>query len=88
MTCASVVDQVHGEVTQRYGVPMASFRHAVWPDEDDSTTAEAIWGSEVHPDWRVQQLLADVVVYYLEKSYARFCEMYGPADKSSSQEVS
>lgn len=88
MTGAFIVEQVHGEVTERYGVPMASFRHAVWPDDGDSTTAEAIWGSEVHPDWRVQQLLADVVVYYLEKSYARFCDMYGTVDKSSAREVS
>lgn len=67
---------------------MASFRHAVWPNINDTSTAETIWGSEVHPGWQVQQLLADTVVYYLEKSYARFCEVYGSADKPSRQEVS
>lgn len=66
---------------------MASFRHAVWPNTSETSTAETIWGSEVHPDWQVQQLLADVVVYYLEKSYARFCEVYGSAEEPSIQEV-
>lgn len=50
----------------------ASFRHVVWPEIDSPEVADRIWGAEVHPDWQVQQLLADVAVYYLQKSYARF----------------
>ena len=52
-----------------------SFRHAVWPDDENPDVADRIWGSEVHPDWQVHQLLADVTVYYLQKSYARFLEV-------------
>ena len=49
-----------------------SFRDAVWPDISNSSLADSIWGSSVHPDWQVHQLLADVLVYFIEKSYARF----------------
>ncbi|CAM9457063.1 unnamed protein product, partial [Ectocarpus sp. 8 AP-2014] len=31
----------------------------------------------VHPPWQVQQLMADVVVYYMQKSHARFLEANG-----------
>ena len=55
--------------------PQVSFRDAVWPNDDDSSLAERVWGSNVHPDWQVQQLLADVLVYFIQKSYARFLEV-------------
>ena len=67
---------------------MASFRHAVWPVDENSSTADAVWGKKIHPSWQVHQLLADVVVYYLQKSYARFCDVHGTVDKPSSEEVS
>lgn len=47
----------------------------MWPNDKDSSLAERVWGSEVHPDWQVHQLLADVIVYYFQKSYARFLEV-------------
>lgn len=86
----AVFDQpkVHADVTQRYDIPMASFRHAVWPVVNDTAVAETIWGTNVHPDWKVHQLMADVVAFYFQKSYARFCEVYGLVDKPSVQEVS
>lgn len=52
-----------------------SFRDAVWPDEEDSALADRLWGSGVHPNWQTQQLLADVLVYFIEKAYARFLEV-------------
>lgn len=53
----------------------ASFRDAVWPDGSNDTVAMDIWGLGTHPDWQVQQLLADIVVYYIQKSYARFIDV-------------
>lgn len=53
----------------------ASFRDAVWPEGGDDQFALDIWGPATHPDWQVQQLLADVVVYYFEKSYSRFVDV-------------
>lgn len=47
----------------------------MWPNDEDSSLAERVWGSAVHPDWQVHQLLADVLVYYFQKSYARFLEV-------------
>lgn len=52
-----------------------SFRHALWPDINKPEVANRIWGEEVHPDWQVHQLMADVVVHYLQRSYARFVEV-------------
>ena len=54
------------------GTTQVSFRDAVWPDISNSSLADSIWGSAVHPDWQVHQLLADVLVYFIDKSYARF----------------
>lgn len=54
-----------------------SFRDVVWPDQEDSALAGRIWGSDVHPDWQVHQLIADVMVHFVEKSYARFFKV-GP----------
>lgn len=55
----------------------ASFRHAVWPDIKQTSLATRIWGRKVHPDWRVQQLMADLVVYYIQRSHARFLKVSG-----------
>ncbi|CAM9420751.1 unnamed protein product [Ectocarpus sp. 13 AM-2016] len=66
--------EVHANVTQKYDIPMASFRHVVWPDITDSSVADVIWGAKAHPPWQVHQLMADVVVYYMQKSHARFLE--------------
>ena len=56
----------------------------MWPDLEDSALADRLWGSGVHPDWQVQQLLADVLVYFIEKSYARFLEVSPCAIKERS----
>lgn len=37
--------------------------------------ADAVWGAKAHPPWQVHQLMADVVVYYLQKAHARFLEV-------------
>lgn len=49
-------------------VTQISFRDAVWPDLKDPALANRLWESEVHPDWQVHQLLADVLVYFIQKS--------------------
>ncbi|CAM9468653.1 unnamed protein product [Ectocarpus fasciculatus] len=69
--------EVHANVTQKYDIPMASFRHVVWPDIEDSSVAATVWGPKAHPAWQVHQLMADVVVYYIQKSRARFLEANG-----------
>ncbi|CAN0305654.1 unnamed protein product, partial [Scytosiphon promiscuus] len=87
---ASNMAEVHAAVTSKYDIPMVSFRDAVWPDLEDPALANRLWGNEVHPDWQVQQLLADVMVYFIQKSYARFVEEHGllstpsPGDKALS----
>ncbi|CAM9527097.1 unnamed protein product, partial [Laminaria digitata] len=78
--------EVHAEATKKYDIPMASFRDAVWPDDDDSALAERVWGNAVHPDWQVHQLLADVMVYFIQKSYARFLEEHGLLSEPSLHE--
>ncbi|CAM9361745.1 unnamed protein product [Laminaria digitata] len=78
--------EVHAAVTSKYDIPMVSFRDAVWPDLEDPALANRMWGSDVHPDWQVQQLLADVLVYFIQKSYARFLEEHGLLSKPSPQE--
>lgn len=78
--------EFHGNVTQKYDIPMSSFRHAVWPDINDSAFASSIWGTDVHPPWRVHQLLADTLIYYLQKSYSRFAQVHGPASDPSPEE--
>ena len=64
-----------------------SFRDAVWPDLKDPSLADKLWGSEVHPSWQVHQLLADVLVYYIEKSYARFLEVSASTGKQNKTRV-
>ncbi|CAM9527033.1 unnamed protein product [Ectocarpus sp. 4 AP-2014] len=78
--------EVHASVTQKHDIPMVSFRDAVWPHKEDYAAAEDIWGHSVHPDWQVHQLMADVVAYYLQLSYARFLEVYGPSPNPSPSE--
>eukprot|EP00904_Undaria_pinnatifida_P003349 jgi/Undpi1/13014/HiC_scaffold_7.g02678.m1 len=83
---ASNMAEVHAAVTMKYDIPMVSFRDAVWPDMSNSSLADSIWGSAVHPDWQVHQLLADVLVYFIQKSYARFLVEHGPRSNPSSHE--
>lgn len=47
----------------------------MWPDGSNDTLAAYIWGVGIHPDWQVHQLMTDIVVYYIEKSYARFVDV-------------
>lgn len=47
----------------------------MWPNDEDSAMADRLWGSDVHPDWQVHQLLADVLVYVIQKSYALFLQV-------------
>ncbi|CAM9485932.1 unnamed protein product [Ectocarpus sp. 12 AP-2014] len=79
--------EVHASVTQKYGIPMASFRHAVWPDIKQNSLATRIWGRKVHPDWRVQQLMADLVVFYIQRSHARFLKVYGTVSSNSPSDI-
>ncbi|CAB1102602.1 unnamed protein product [Ectocarpus sp. CCAP 1310/34] len=78
--------EAHASVTRKHDIPMVSFRDAVWPQKEDYAAAEVIWGHSVHPDWQVHQLMADVVAYYLQLSYARFLEVYGPSSNPSPSE--
>ena len=52
-----------------------SFRDEVWPHLNEPALANRLWGARVHPNWQVQQLLADVLVYFIQKSFARFLEV-------------
>ncbi|CAN0249051.1 unnamed protein product [Ectocarpus sp. 12 AP-2014] len=79
--------KTHAAVTQAYGIPMASFRHAVWPDINNSYLANLVWGEEVHPGWQAHQLMADVVVYYMQQSYARFAKVHGTLSDPSPREI-
>lgn len=67
--------EIHSEVTNKYNIPISSFRDAVWPVEN-SDFASLVWGENIHPDWEVHQVFADVTVYFLQKSYARFLNLH------------
>ncbi|CAM9369461.1 unnamed protein product [Ectocarpus sp. 13 AM-2016] len=66
---------------------MASFRHAVWPDIKQASLATRIWGRKVHPDWRVQQLMADLVVFFIQRSHARFLKVYGTVSNNRPSDI-
>lgn len=74
------------EVTKKYDIPMVSFRDAVWPNEEYYSFADKIWGPETHPDWITHQLMADVMVYYLQKTYARFLREHGTLSNPTPKE--
>ncbi|CAM9356917.1 unnamed protein product [Discosporangium mesarthrocarpum] len=76
------IAEEHRKVTERYGVPMVSYRHAVWPDGVEEAEANQLWGVNEkgrgipHPRWQTHQLFADVLVHYLQAEYARFCQKF------------
>eukprot|EP00904_Undaria_pinnatifida_P003964 jgi/Undpi1/13569/HiC_scaffold_8.g03228.m1 len=52
--------ELHAAVTKNHDIPMVSFRDAVWPDQANSSLADRIWGSAVHPDWQIQVITFNV----------------------------
>ncbi|CAM9361671.1 unnamed protein product, partial [Laminaria digitata] len=83
---ASNMAEVHAAAARKYDVPMVSFRDAVWPNQEDPTLAAHLWGRGVHPGWQLHQLFADVLVYFIQKSYARFLEEHGLRSRPRAQD--
>ncbi|CAM9766322.1 unnamed protein product [Choristocarpus tenellus] len=80
------VAELHSSITERYEVPMVSYRHAVYPNRSDPTDAIRLWGNgggpskgTPHPGWETHQLFADVLIHYLQVEYVNFCSKFGGA---------
>lgn len=61
---------VEAAVARHYGLPVASYRDAVWPIRDaPPDDLRALWKSDdgIHPDRVAHELIADVVKYALER---------------------
>jgi lysophospholipase L1-like esterase len=66
------VQDKHIPVGRHYGLPMVSFRDALWPEVEAGRLAwEAIEGDAVHPNDRGHALCADLVIHVLAQWLAR-----------------
>lgn len=62
----SFQDEVYGAVLKHYGVPLVSFRDAIWPERDrPPRESRHLFDTKVtvHPEWYVHQLIADIFAY-------------------------
>ncbi|CAM9685115.1 unnamed protein product [Choristocarpus tenellus] len=76
--------EIHMSITERYQVPMVSYRHAIWPDKNDTSDVAQLWGPPIphhkgnpHPPWQTHQLFADVLIHYLQHEYVDLCSRFG-----------
>jgi hypothetical protein len=66
----NVQDQ-HEPVLRHYGIPMTSFRNALWPEIEAGRLAwDAVGGDVVHPNDRGHAYLADFVNAILDRAFA------------------
>ncbi|CAM9342071.1 unnamed protein product [Choristocarpus tenellus] len=73
--------EVHRLITERYEVPMVSYRHAIWPNKTDTSDVLRLWAvAGPHPPWQTHQLFADVLIQYLQREYVDFCSRFGGSD--------
>ena len=74
------VQDKHVPVGRHYGIPMVSFRDAMWPEVDSGRVAwEAIEGDLVHPNDRGHAICADLLVQVLEQWLADLPDEASPA---------
>lgn len=78
-TSSFYVAEEHRKSTEAYGIPMVSYRHAIWPEAKLSAPEKellyTLWDDDLHPSGKVHQLFADVIAHYLESVYLSLCEV-------------
>lgn len=74
-TPAATVFRTYFNEISSTAATQVSFPDAVWPVPEDTALAGHLWEPQPHPGWQLHQLFADVLVYFIQKSYARFLEV-------------
>ena len=73
-------EDMHLEIAKRYDVPMVSMKATIWPAICDKTiNAPDITPDFLHPNDAGHELVASVIINFLEKVYAELDEEEAPA---------
>lgn len=74
-------EDVHMEIIKHYELPSVSMRSTIYPEIEKGTIKNRdITSDDLHPNDAGHELVASVIIYYLEVIYAKMDEEESPSD--------